>query len=355
MQANKNCEIVTIAGNRPEIIKMSNIIKDLYRYEHAFLYTGQHYSENMKKVFFEEFSLNLDYDLACNTSEIEILQYKIHDLLYSLNPSFVIVYGDTNTSLAGALAAKRAKCKVIHIEAGLRSFDLNMSEERNRVTIDSISDYLFAPTELAKMFLKYENIQENVFNTGNLVVDVCKRYSKGEHLEILDKYPDNYILLTVHRAETVDNMEALTTLVFHLAQIKRDIIFPIHPRTKKNLENFNIRLPLNVTVIEPVGYVEFLALLKGCSYVLTDSGGVQEEALILKKPCITLRSTTERQETLLLRANRLYPLSVKNTESLADIVDQYKCPNVWLNPYGEDVTKNTLKAINSIINNERNS
>ena len=171
-------DLVTIAGNRPEIIKLSELIKSFDRYKHAFLYTGQHYSQNMKDIFFDDLKVKPDYDLRADTSDVDALKDAITKFLRITNPAYVIVYGDTNSSLAGALAAKDINCKLIHIEAGLRSFDMSMLEERNRIYIDSISDYLLVPTELSKIFLKYENIENNVFITGNLIVDICRKFSQ---------------------------------------------------------------------------------------------------------------------------------------------------------------------------------
>jgi UDP-N-acetylglucosamine 2-epimerase len=206
----------------------------------------------------------------------------------------VIVYGDTNSTLAAALSAKKVKSKLIHIEAGLRSFDSGMIEERNRIHTDSISDYLFAPTVLNRTFLEYEGITTNIFVTGNLIVDVCRKFSRNAILN--GDYPSQYVLLTLHRAESVDNPVTLRALSKYIAAINYDVVFPIHPRTRTNFMRYNISIPKNLKMVEPVGYVDFIALLKNSLVVLTDSGGVQEEAVILRKPCITLRTSTERQE-----------------------------------------------------------
>ena len=352
-----NTDIVTIAGNRPEVIKLSQLVKsinDSKNCKHVFLYTGQHYSHNMKDIFFDALDVQPDYDLKCDTSDVTTLKNNIAKFLLITKPQLVIVYGDTNSTLAGALAAKEmtnCNCKLIHIEAGLRSFDMRMPEERNRILVDAISDYLFVPTELAKTFLRYENIENNVHVTGNLIVDVCRKFSLYAEFKDQARLPDKFLLLTLHRAENVDDPTILHALSNHLSELKFDVVYPIHPRTRSNLIKYNIQLPNNVMVIEPVGYLDFLGLLKKCMLILTDSGGVQEEALILAKPCITLRNSTERQETLLLRANRLFPL-LDNDEnsSLSNVIEEMLHSKIIVNnPYGEHVTSNILELLSELI------
>jgi len=260
----------------------------------------------------------------------------------------MIVYGDTNSSLAGALAAHDTKTKLIHIEAGLRSFDMRMPEEQNRIKIDQLADYLFCPTTLSREYLRFEGIKENVFVTGNLIVDVCQKFARMD-LNARNNFDEEFILLTLHRAENVDDVNSLKILVIKLQEISRyKIVFPIHPRTKKNLEVNKINLPQNVITIDPVGYLDFLALLKKTKLVLTDSGGVQEEAIILGKPCITLRNTTERSESILMGANRLYPL-MQNHENFADVVKEMLNTKIHKQPYGESVTSKTVNLIEKIL------
>ena len=344
----EKCDILTIAGTRPEVIKLSELVKQLNHYRHVYAYTGQHYSENMKDIFFDELDSSSDIDLCCNTSDIEIIKYKIIDLISKIKPSLMIVYGDTNSSLAGALAATETKTKLIHIEAGLRSFDMRMPEERNRIKIDRLADYLFCPTTLSREYLRFEGIKENVFVTGNLIVDVCQKFARLD-LKARNNFDEDFILLTLHRAENVDDINALKILVIRLKEISHcKIIFPIHPRTKKNLEVNKIELPQNVITIDPVGYLDFLSLLKKTKLVLTDSGGVQEEAIILGKPCITLRHTTERSESILMGANRLYPL-LQNSEDFVSVVEEMLNIQVRDHPYGKSVTFKTVNIIKNII------
>ena len=349
MQVERNIvEIVTIAGTRPEIIKLSDLVQLLSgKSNHALLYTGQHYSDNMKSIFFDELKIKPDYDLGCDTSDVNKLKENMLKLLRKMRPPYILVYGDTNSTLAGTLAAKEVGSTVIHIEAGLRCFDLSVPEERARIQIDSISDYLFPPTELAKTFLSYEQIEKNVITTGNLVVDVCRRLAQvadeyGSHYDL----PERYLLLTMHRQENVDDRDRLEMLRKHLSGIKDKIVFPIHPRTKNNLAKYGITLPPNVITTEPAGYMEFLYLLKNCKLVMTDSGGVQEEAIILQRPCITLRHVSERWETLLLKANVLFPLYRR--DPLRNVIDTMLEAKIERNPYGENVADRMFNMIKQI-------
>ncbi len=349
MQVAKKEAIMTIAGTRPEIIKLAELVRLLNRKrdDHLLLYTGQHYSDKMKEVFFEELGVRPDYDLMCESSDVPVLTNKLREFFQETKPSVVLVYGDTNSSLAGATAAKAAGCTLVHIEAGLRCFDMLVPEERARIQIDSVSDYLFPPTELARTFLQYEHIEKNVFTTGNLIVDVCKRLAQiADDRPRNNDLPSDYLLLTMHRQENVDNPERLQMLRKHLAGIKRNIVFPIHPRTKNSLAKYGIALPPNIIPIEPSGYLEFLHLLKNCQAVLTDSGGVQEEAVVLGRPCITLRHTSERWETLLLKANVLFPLF--RTDPMSKVVDEMIDRKISSHPYGEDVAHNMLARIGQI-------
>src|SRR5919197_2894394 len=350
MQVGKNViDVVTIAGTRPEIIKLSDLVQLLDgKGNHALIYTGQHYSDNMKSIFFDELKIKPDYDLRCDTSDVARLKENMLRLLHEIRPPYVLVYGDTNSTLAGALAAKEVGSTLVHVEAGLRCFDLSVPEERARIEIDSISDYLFPPTELARTFLSYEQIQNNVTITGNLVVDVCRRLANvaeqnGAHQDL----PDRYLLLTMQRQENVDDPDRLEMLRKHLSGLNHKIVFPMHPRTKNNLAKYGINLPPNVISIEPAGYLEFLYLLKNCQLVMTDSGGVQEEAIVLQRPCVTLRHVSERWETLLLKANVLFPLHRR--DSLSNAIEMMLEAKIERNPYGENVAGKMFQVIKQIL------
>lgn len=348
--------VVTIAGTRPEIIKLSELVKLLsadHQYNHALVYTGQHYSANMKDVFFNSLGIIPDIELGCNTSDISAIKEGMVRFLKKTNPEYLLVYGDTSSSVASALAANQTGVKLVHIEAGLRCFDLTVAEERARMHIDSISDYLLPPTQLSRTFLEYEGVDDgSVFITGNLIVDVCRRLSAvADRRRIPDALasviPDQFVLLTLHRQETVDDPEKLGMVIKHIGEIREKVVFPVHPRTQANIARYGITLPPNVIAIQPLDYMDFLSLLNRCMLVLTDSGGIQEEAIILKKPCITLRNTTERWETILLKANELFPPLRK--ESLAGVAERMLDVKITRNPYGERTTEATINTLREII------
>lgn len=371
-ESKKQIDIVTVAGTRPEIIKLAELVPLLNRnYNHALLYTGQHFSENMKDIFFDELGITPDYDLKSNNSDIGILRDNLVKTLREMMPRYVVVYGDTNSSMAAALAAEQIKSRLIHIEAGVRDFDLAVPEESIRIYIDSKADLLFSPSDFCSTVLTYEQIRGQVYTTGNLVVDVCRKlYSIAlersnnigiqddghNEVKIGDKnlgngYPpsgnNEFLLLTIHRPENSDDPKKLLMLKKHLENLNYKVVFPIHPRTKQNLAKFNIQLPPNVQIIDAVGYLAFLGLVGKSKLVLTDSGGLQEESIVLKKPCITLRHTSARWETILLNANVLFPLD--RNDSLNDIVNRMIEAKIDRNPYGENVARKVLDFMNKNI------
>jgi UDP-N-acetylglucosamine 2-epimerase len=340
-------KVVTIAGTRPELIKLSEFLRLYDNDDHGLLYTGQHFSPKMKDVFLEQLGIFPDFDLRCATSDVSLLAENILRTLKKTKPSHIIVYGDTNSSMAAALVAKELACKLIHVEAGVRDFDMAVPEEITRIRIDSLSDYLLAPSEFCRTCLTYEKIKGRVDVTGNLIVDVCKKLSRIAKKPSNLYLPDDFVLLTMHRPENVDDPVKLKLLKKHLSEVEHEVVFPIHPRTQASMKKYDISLPSNVKTIDPVGYMEFLYLLNKCKIVLTDSGGVQEESIVLRKPCITLRHTSARWETILLNANRLFPLD--RNESLNDTIDAMAQADININPYGENVAANTLNAIQDFI------
>lgn len=344
-----NKKIITVAGTRPEIIKLAHIVPLLNkRYDHAFVYTGQHFSQNMKDIFIDELNFKPDFDMKSNTSDISAIKNSMMGTIQDLAPEYVIVYGDTNSSMAAALVAKETKSKIIHIEAGVRDYDYKVPEEHLRIKIDEMASFLFAPSDLCKSNLLYEQITGTVYNEGNLIVDVCKELSLiAAKLAPKDDIPSEFLLLTIHRPENVDDENNLKLLMNHIQSINYKVVFPIHPRTKNNFKKFNIDVPSNIILIEPVGYIEFLSLLLRCKLVLTDSGGVQEESIILKKPCITLRHTSARWETILLKGNILFPPDRK--DNLDSIIEMMLQTTIHRNPYGENVAKKTMAALENII------
>ncbi|MDD5418158.1 MAG: UDP-N-acetylglucosamine 2-epimerase (non-hydrolyzing) [Candidatus Nanoarchaeia archaeon] len=343
-------KIAICVGTRPEIIKMSPVIRALIKKNVDFIIidSGQHYSENMSRIFFEQLNLpKPDYNLEVGSGRhgeitAEIIK-NVEKVLINEKPDVVLVQGDTNTVLGCAISASKLNIKIGHVEAGLRSRDMTMPEEKNRIIVDHISDFLFAPTEEAKNNLIKENIcEEKIFVVGNTIVDATTENAELVDNSILDKYgleKKNYPLATVHRQENVDNMEKLGNIVDSLVNLseKHKIIFPVHPRTKKRLEEFGLLDKLknnrNIVLTEPFGYKEFLSLEKNACLTITDSGGVQEEACILGVPCVTIRENTERPETIEVGANVLAGTDVKTTIEYAESMIGKK-PG-WENPFGD--------------------
>jgi len=345
----QNAKIVTVAGTRPDIIKLAPIVPLLNkRFDHALVYTGQHFSENMKDIFIDELNINPDFDLKCNTSDIPTLKNKMLPIVQNLHPEYVIVYGDTNSSMAAALVGEELNSKIIHLEAGVRDFDYYVPEEPLRIKIDEMSSYLFAPSDLCKSILSYERIIGDVYNEGNLIVDACKKLSiKAQNIPPKKEIPSDFLLLTIHRPENVDDENNLKLLMNHFQHVNYKIIFPTHPRTKNNLIKYNVKIPSNIILIDPVGYIEFLSLLMRCKLVMTDSGGIQEESSILKKPCITLRHTSARWETILTKANILFPPDRK--DNLNKIIELMLQTRIDKNPYGDNVAEKTIAVLENII------
>ena len=305
--------VTTVVGARPQFIKMAPVSRELRKhFEEIVIHTGQHYDYEMNRIFFEQLNIpEPDYYLGVGSGSHgyqtgEMLK-KIEEVLVREEPDIVLVYGDTNSTLAGALAAVKLHIKVAHVEAGLRSFDKRMPEEVNRVLTDHVSDYLFAPTETAVKNLHNEGIREGVYLTGDVMYDallhnirIARKESKI--LTELGLTPGEYILATVHRAENTEGRERLESIIEAFIESGELIVFPAHPRTRKYLEAYSlideVEKAGNVLMIPPVGYLDMLALEENARKILTDSGGVQKEAYFLKVPCITLRERTEWIETV---------------------------------------------------------
>jgi len=345
-------KIAIILGTRPEIIKMSPVIRECEKRDipYFILHTGQHYSYDMDKIFFEKLELpqpkyNLNVGSGTHAEQTGKIMIGVEKTLMKEGADVVLVQGDTNTVLAGALAATKLHIKVGHVEAGLRSYDRRMPEEINRILTDHVSDYLFAPTEKAKQNLLREGIDENkIFVTGNTIVDAVYQNleiakKKVNVLKDLGLKPKEYFLVTAHRQENVDAKERLKGILKGLELIYEEfsipIIFPMHPRTRKRIKEFGLTFN-GVVVTNPVGFLEFLQLEANAKLVLTDSGGAQEESCILKVPCVTLRDNTERPETLEVGSNILAGTRPKRiVESVKTMLNK---ENKWENPFGDGKT-----------------
>lgn len=312
-------KILTVIGARPQFVKasvVSRALKNTTQLQEIIVHTGQHFAANMSDVFFDELGIPApDYHLGISSLSHGAMTGRmleaIENVVQTENPEFVMVYGDTNSTLAGALAAKKLHKRVVHVEAGLRSFDMRMPEEINRILTDRISDLLFCPTEIAVKNLHNEgfrNFPGKIVNSGDVMFDAVLYFRGRAYLSEKTKKQlplSDFALCTIHRAENTDNAKRLKNIFSALEEIRREIpvFLLIHPRTKKQLVEQNIEP--KVLLIEPVGYLEMLYLLERCRLVLTDSGGLQKEAFFLEKPCLTLRDNTEWTELTELGVNIL--------------------------------------------------
>ena len=299
--------VLTVVGNRPQFIKAAAVSHRLREgAEEVLVHTGQHYDEELSQVFFTELGLpapehHLDLGGGSNTAQTARMLEALEGLLASEQPDLVLVYGDTNSTLAGALAAAQAHVPVAHVEAGMRSFDRAMPEELNRVLTDHASALLLCSSEPAAENLRAERVAGRIEIVGDVMVDIAlllgpRAAARTEVLERFGVRPGEYALVTAHRAGNVDDPARLERLVELIEALPLPVVFPVHPRTRARLEAAGLldRLPLSA----PLGYLEFTALLQNARAVLTDSGGVQKEAYLAATPCITLRDTTEWTETV---------------------------------------------------------
>lgn len=322
-------KIITIIGARPQFVKAATVSRAILEHnkvnplniiEELIIHTGQHYDANMSDVFFDEMEIPKPaYTLGVGGGSHGVMTgrqlEKIEEVLINEKPNYVLVYGDTNSTLAGALAAAKLHIPVIHVEAGLRSFNMKMPEEINRILTDQISDMLFCPTTTAVNNLKnegFDNKQCQIFNFGDVMFDAAMYYAPKSKKPRAVNTENNFVLVTIHRAENTDNVERLTNIVNALNEIhlQTPVVCPIHPRTLKMMADISV-IP-TFEMIEPVSYFEMIWLLENCSIVITDSGGLQKEAYFFKKPCITIRDQTEWVELISAGVNSLSGFS-KNT------------------------------------------
>jgi len=304
-------KIVSIVGARPQFIKCAPVSRELRKeHEEILVHTGQHYDHGMSAVFFEELAIpEPDYNLGIGSGthgrQTGAMLGAIEDVLEKEEPEIVLVYGDTNSTLAGALAAAKMHVPVAHVEAGLRSFDRRMPEEVNRVLTDHASDIRFCPTATAVRNLAAEGVTEGVFLVGDVMVDAMNhnRAIAEERSRILEDAgvrPGEYLVVTVHRPSNTDSRENMAAIIGALGEAGVPVVFPVHPRTRKFLLGYDLlaAMPENIRITEPLGYLDMLRLMAHAKKILTDSGGVQKEAYMLGVPCITLRENTEWVETV---------------------------------------------------------
>lgn len=311
-------KILTVLGARPQFIKAAPVSRVLREsHEELIIHTGQHYDSNMSDIFFDELNIpKPDYYLGVGSGnhgkQTGEMMGKIEEIVLKENPDYLMVYGDTNSTLAGSLVAAKLHVPVIHIEAGLRSFNKKMPEEINRIMTDHVSAYLFSPTETGVENLKNENITKNVYNIGDVMYDAVLynqelAQEKSTVLQDNDLEQKGYHLITIHRAENTDDVEKMKNILDAFSQIEEIKVWPIHPRTKHKLADYGINIDSvpGLKVIDPVGYLDMLTLVSNAKKIVTDSGGVQKEAYFMKVPCVTVREQTEWVETLESEANIL--------------------------------------------------
>ncbi|WP_435262206.1 non-hydrolyzing UDP-N-acetylglucosamine 2-epimerase [Tenacibaculum sp. nBUS_03] len=357
-------KIVTILGARPQFVKgavLSRIIAKHNDFHEIIVHTGQHYDVNMSAVFFEEMKIpkpkyNLNINGLNHGAMTGQMMEKIEEVLLEEKPDAVIVYGDTNSTLAGALTAKKMNIKIVHIEAGLRSFNMEMPEEVNRIITDRIADLLSCPTNNSLKNLKnegFEGLPITIKKHGDIMKDAVEFYSKlsEEKSTIIDSLKlltNGFVLATIHRQENTDSKNSLESIFKALEEInlKLPVVLPLHPRTASKLKEFNMKP--EVTLIDPVGYFDMLALLKNCNMVITDSGGLQKEAFFNKKHCVIARKETEWVE---LVDSNYAKITGSEKEKIVEAFNYFLTSTMSFNEelYGTNVGEKIYKSINKLI------
>lgn len=348
-------KILSVVGARPQFIKLGPLSRMLRKSNaEKILHTGQHFDDKMSKLFFADLAIPTpDYFLGINSGnhgeQTGRMLIEIEKVIVEEKPDIVLTFGDTNSTLAGTLAASKLSIKTLHIEAGLRSFNRNMPEELNRIVADHTSDLLFAPTINAMHNLKTEGLQAISYLTGDVMVDSLNygltRIDECSILSELGLKENSYYLLTLHRPYNVDNPEKLSKILNILSLLEKRIVFPIHPRTHNILSNAGFSFPKNILAIHPTGYLDFLSLQKNAFKILTDSGGVQKEAYILKKPCLTIRSETEWVETVEVGWNILVDVE---EPSFIEAITNFHPPELHPDIFGTSVSDKMCKIINNL-------
>lgn len=343
-------QVTFVLGTRPEIIKLSPIIRACQdRYvPFSVIHTGQHYSDSLDSVFFDQLELpepdyNLDVGSGSHGQQTGEMIAGVEEIVLEDEPDVVLVQGDTNSVLAGAIATSKLDVELGHVEAGLRSFDEDMPEETNRVLTDHTADYLFAPTEQSAEYLRDEGLpEERILVTGNTVVGAVQQNKelareKSSISADLDLTPGEFALMTAHRAENVDDQERFEDIIrgadWVASQFDLEVLYPIHPRAEAKIEEFGIDVPERIRVIEPADYLDFLMLEMNAALAITDSGGVQEETCILGTPCITVRDNTERPETVEVGANEI--VGTEPPAIIEGARQMLSRSTDWENPFGD--------------------
>ncbi|SFH52588.1 UDP-GlcNAc3NAcA epimerase [Priestia megaterium] len=359
-------KVLTVIGARPQFIKacmLSNAFSSESTIQEIIVHTGQHYDENMSNVFLEQLKLpKPQYFLKTGSDthgkQTAKMLSKLEDIMMAEEPDIVLVYGDTNSTLAGSLAASKLHIPIAHVEAGLRSYNKKMPEEINRVLTDHLSTWLFCPSDTAVKNLENEGLRQGVYQTGDIMYDAVLYYKnlalqKSTILSDLNIIPKTYYLATVHRAENTDNPQRLTAILEAFRQINEIVLFPLHPRTKNKIKQWNLENLIsssNIKIVDPLDYFDMLAVESQAKIILTDSGGVQKEAYMLGIPCITLRDETEWIETVDSGWNYL---TGANMEKILEAVRIISVPKIHPPLFGDGETsklicKNLMKLNKTI-------
>jgi UDP-GlcNAc3NAcA epimerase len=342
-------KIVTVIGARPQFVKAAAVSAEFRRagVEEIIVHTGQHYDPLMSDIFFEELEIpkpqyHFQLGGGGHGAMTGSMLASVEEVLQAEKPDGLLVYGDTNSTIAGALAAAKLHIPVVHVEAGLRSYNRTMPEEVNRVLTDHISRLLFCPSEQSQKNLAAEGITEGVYVLGDVMADATRIYSKKASTIDFTKHEGEYALLTLHRAENTNDLDRLRWIYDELNSLTCKVVFPIHPRMKKLLYEHDMALGNHIQIVEPYGYLEMLYHLQNATFVVTDSGGLQKEAYWLKKPCITFRPETEWIETVNMGWNRLHN---PGGDALVDVAKLEWVNDEWPTLYGDSYASKQLVKV----------
>ena len=348
-------KVMSVVGARPQFIKLGPLSRAIRVHcEEIVVHTGQHFDSDMSATFFKELDLPTpDYDLNVGSGSHAVqtaaMLERLEVVMLTCTPNAVIVFGDTNTTLAAALAAAKLHIPVVHVEAGLRSFNRTMPEEINRIVVDRCSDLLFAPTEAAYAQLVSEGLGEVSVLTGDIMADALRENAKralqrSSVLERLGVEEGSYILLTLHRPYTVDDARTLAHVLEQMSQVGLNVLFPVHPRTRTMIDEHTIPVGSSVRCVPPQGYLDFIRIMNGASAIVTDSGGIQKEAYLLGRPCVTIRTETEWIETVEAGWNLLVdPQSPDISRQIQAFKPAGSRPDVYGRSVADKMVKHLLK------------
>ena len=350
-------KIAFIVGARPQFIKLGPLAEKIRdHFKEVIIHTGQHFDQNMSAMFFKDLSLpppdyNLNINCRSHGEQTGKMMIELEKVLQSECPSLGIVFGDTNSTLAGSLVCSKLHIPTIHIEAGLRSFNREMPEEINRIVSDHTSDFLFAPTQTAMQNLEREGLSEKAFLTGDIMVDALmdnieRADQVSSILETKGLVAEKYYLVTLHRPYNVDDPVKLNKLLTKFSKIGAQVIFPVHPRTRKVMDDHSMVIPENVLLSEPVGYLDFIKLESCSMKIITDSGGIQKEAYLLKKPCITIRPETEWIETVKQGWNVLVDV---DSDDFVNTIETFNPSQKQDDLFGKNVAQKMFDKIQKIM------